>query len=308
MAKLAILLTEMGYEAISLTGWQAGIVTNDDNMNARIKGIDTTRIKRELELEKIVIIAGFQGVNSNSDITTFGRGGSDTTAVAVASSLKADACYIYSDVDGVYTADPRRIKTAKKLEKISYGEMLEMSAEGAKVLHDRCIEVADKYKVPILAKSTFNNNIGTFVEEIIEDSRIKSIVKNDNLVYVTIKTDKTNYSFIREVVKISANHFYISKNKTTIEFIIKKENVCKLEKILCYYNNINAEYKEISRIAIIGEGMLNKSKTIDNIIEILEEENSDIIKFNISGNRIDITLSNKVDDIILEKLHKLLFE
>ena len=149
IAKLSILLNEMGYPATSLTGWQAGIYTNNTNQNAVIEGIDTKRIEEELEKGKIVIIAGFQGYNENLDITTFGRGGSDTTAVAIAAALKAKNCYIFSDVDGVYSVDPNKIKNAKKLSALSYREMLELSSEGAKVLHGRCVEIAEKYKMPL---------------------------------------------------------------------------------------------------------------------------------------------------------------
>ena len=137
IAKLSILLNKMGYKAISLTGWQAGILTNKTNQNAIIENIDTTRILQELSKRKIVIIAGFQGYNENLDITTLGRGGSDTSAIAIAAALNAKECYIFSDVDGVYTADPNKIENAKKLPALSYEEMIEISSEGAKVLQDR---------------------------------------------------------------------------------------------------------------------------------------------------------------------------
>lgn len=307
IAKLAILLNSMGYKAVSLTGWQAGIYTTNDNMNAKIESIDTRKIESELENNKIVIVAGFQGIDKNGNITTLGRGGSDTTAVAIASCINADFCYIYSDVDGVYTADPKRIVDAKKINKISYDEMLELSSEGAKVLHDRCIEIAKKFNIPIIAKGTFNSNNGTVVENEIENFKPKSIVKNDSLIYITLEGNLNNvYEFIINSLKISANHFYISDNK--IEFIIKKEKLYEIEKMLSNFKNITIKYHEISRIAIVGEGMLNKKETIEKIIEILKEENIDVKKINISGNRIDITLNNRKDDIILKKLHRLLFE
>src|SRR5574344_120042 len=160
-AKLAILLNRLNYKAISLTGWQSQIITNTDYQKAKILCIDTKRIKSELENKKIVIITGFQGINKNLDITTLGRGGSDTTAVAIAAALKAKHCYIFSDVDGIYTADPREVKTASKLKNISYQEMSCASEEGAKVLHGRCVELAKKYEMPIIAASTFNENDGT---------------------------------------------------------------------------------------------------------------------------------------------------
>ena len=157
ISKLSILLNNLGYNAISLTGWQAGIFTNNVNQNAIIENIDVTRINQELEKGNIVIIAGFQGYNEKLDITTLGRGGSDTSAVAVAAALKAKDCYIFSDVDGVYTADPNKFKEAKKIAALSYNEMLNISNEGAKVLHNRSVEIGDKFKIPIITKSTFNN-------------------------------------------------------------------------------------------------------------------------------------------------------
>ncbi len=179
IAKLSILLNHKGYESISLTGWQAGIYTSSTNQEAKIEKIDTSRILHELDKNRIVIIAGFQGINKEGDITTLGRGGSDTTAVAIASAIKADHCYIFSDVDGVYSADPNKITNTKKLDNISYEEMLDLSNEGAKVLHNRCIEIGQKYNVPIETGSTFNNNIGTVICDKIEESCIKSIVKKD---------------------------------------------------------------------------------------------------------------------------------
>ena len=187
MSKLAILLKQLGCDAISLTGWQAGIYTDSKSQESKILNIDTTRINQELEKNKIVIIAGFQGINENKDISTLGRGGSDTTAVAIAAAIKASHCYIFSDVDGVYSADPNKIPETKKIPELSYLEMVNLSDEGAKVLHNRCVEIAEKYKVLIETRSTFNSNIGTIINEKIEESAVKSIVKNDNFVLVNFK-------------------------------------------------------------------------------------------------------------------------
>ena len=179
-AKLSILLNSLGFPSISLTGWQAGIYTNNTNQDALIENINTERICSELKSGNIVIITGFQGINENLDITTFGRGGSDTTAVAVAAALKAKNCYIFSDVDGIYSSDPNKVQGTKKLTKLSYDEMLELSNEGAKVLHNRCIEIGEKYNIPIITKSTFNDNYGTVISnQKIEKNEIKSIIKKD---------------------------------------------------------------------------------------------------------------------------------
>ena len=199
ISKLSILLNKLGYPAISLTGWQAGIYTNCTNQNAISENIDTTRIQNELEKRRIVIVAGFQGINSNFDITTLGRGGSDTTAVAIAAALNAKNCYIFSDVDGVYTTDPNKIGSAKKLETVSYDEMLDIADEGAKVLHNRCVEIGQKFNIPIVTKSTFNNKPGTIVNDKIEDTKVKSIVKNDDIIYIHAKQKEYSISLFYRI-------------------------------------------------------------------------------------------------------------
>ena len=188
ISKLSILLNDLGYKSISLTGWQAGIYTDDLNQNAKIEDINISRINMELNEGKIVIIAGFQGINKSLDITTLGRGGSDTTAVAIAAAVGTKECYIYSDVEGIYSTDPKKVNNAKKIANISYEEMLEISNEGAKVLHNRCVELARKYKIPIITKSTFNNKDGTIIEDKdkIEGTKVKSIVKNDDISRITV--------------------------------------------------------------------------------------------------------------------------
>lgn len=225
ISKLSILLNNMGYKAISLTGWQAGILTDNTNQNAIIKNIDTTRILQELEKRKIVIIAGFQGYNENLDITTLGRGGSDTSAIAIAAALDAKECYIFSDVDGVYTTDPNKIPEAKKIPALSYNEMMEISSEGAKVLHNRCAEIGDKFKIPIITKSTFNNKAGTIITDIIEENTIKSIVKKDiSRISIVGNGIIRNYSFIKEVLdiiqknKLELLEFNVSESKISIDF------------------------------------------------------------------------------------------
>lgn len=240
-AKLSILLNKMGYDSISLTGWQAGIFTNNTNQNALIKSIDLKRVKKELEKNKIVIITGFQGFNKDLDITTFGRGGSDTSAVALAATLKAKNCYIFSDVDGVYTCDPNKIKEAKKISAISYNEMLTISNEGAKVLHDRCIEIGEKFKVPIITKSTFNNKSGTIISDIIEEETIKSIVKKEcSRVSIVGYGMTRNINAIKEIIniieeeKLEILDLNISQNKLSIIFkdIINEEILNKIHKRL----------------------------------------------------------------------------
>ena len=171
-SKFAILLEKMGYKAISLTGWQCGIITNDNYGEAQIKDIYPKRIYEELEENDIVVIAGFQGINHKNDITTLGREGSDTTAVSLAAALKVKECYIFSDVDGIYDKDPRINIVAKKLEYVSYKEMYELAKNGARVLHDRCVKIAEKYGIKIIVSSTFNNNKGSIVQCVSGDGEI----------------------------------------------------------------------------------------------------------------------------------------
>ena len=239
ISKLSILLNSMGYKSISLTGWQAGILTDNTNQNAIIKNIDTTRIQKELEDRKIVIIAGFQGYNENLDITTLGRGGSDTSAIAIASALNAKECYIFSDVDGVYTTDPNKISEAKKIPALSYNEMMEISSEGAKVLHNRCAEIGDKFKIPIITKSTFNNKAGTIITDIIEENTIKSVVK-----------------------------------------------------------------KDISRISIIGNGIIRNYKFIKNVLNIIEKNKLEMLEFNVSESKVSVVFKNIVNDKILKEINQ----
>lgn len=158
ISKLSIYLNSLGYKAISFTGWQVPIKTNDNSNNADIIKINTNRILKELNKNKIVIVAGFQGINEVGDITTLGRGGSDTTAVALAAALKAKRCDIYTDVEGVYNKDPKKYKNAKKLDFITYEDMESLSNSGAKVLHNKCVEIGKKFEVPIYVKSSFEEN------------------------------------------------------------------------------------------------------------------------------------------------------
>ncbi len=240
-AKLSILLNYMGYPAISLTGWQAGIFTTNNNQNANIIRIDTSRILKELNEGKIVIVTGFQGIDENLDITTLGRGGSDTTAVAIAAALHAKNCYIFSDVDGVYTADPNKVENTKKLENLSYEEMMQLSSEGAKVLHNRCVEIGEKFKIPIITKSTFNDKPGTVISDKIEENTIKSIIKKEvSRVSVIGNGIIRNFDLIEKIIdfikkkELELLNFEISETKISIVFknIIDDEKINELHELI----------------------------------------------------------------------------
>lgn len=315
MAKLAILLNRLGMPAISLTGWQAGIYTNNTNQDAIIEDIDTTRITKELEAEKIVVLAGFQGINNNLDITTLGRGGSDTTAVAVAAKLKATSCYIFSDVDGIYTTDPNQTKVARKLDSLSYTEMLDIANEGAKVLHNRCVEVGEKFKIPIVAKSTFNNNEGTVINNKIEGSYVKNIVKNDNIQFVHItssnkylpKTFNNIYKeFIEEEIGVK-NLVNSSEDTLDISFTIPKVKFAKLANLLeNKFSDFESSYSDITRISIIGNGIMSNNSILNKTMKVIEENKLDIISMEINESKIAIMFKEIVSNEILEQLHKTL--
>ncbi len=186
---LAMAIEKLGYPAVSLLGWQAGFQTDSKYSLARIKRVNSERIRRELDKHNIVIVAGFQGLNKYDDITTLGRGGSDTSAVAIAASMNADLCQIYTDVDGVYTADPRKVKTAKKMDEITYDEMLELATLGAQVLNNRSVEMAKKYAVELEVRSSLESNVrGTIVKETVnmEKMLVKGVAVDKDIVLVSI--------------------------------------------------------------------------------------------------------------------------
>ncbi len=186
---LAMAIQSLGQNVVSLTGAQCGIITDDSHKKARINKINTKRIEDELSQNKIVIVAGFQGVSENKDITTLGRGGSDTTAVALAAVLKAKRCEIYTDVDGVYTADPRIVSNSRLLDKISYDEMLELASLGAQVLHPRSVELARKFNVSLVVKSSFNEDLGTEIVEVnnVENVLVRGVSLDKNIAKIAIR-------------------------------------------------------------------------------------------------------------------------
>lgn len=319
ISKLAILLNRLGYKAISLTGWQAGIYTTDASQEAKIEYINTERISKELEENKIVIVAGFQGISDKKDITTLGRGGSDTTAVAVAAAIKADHCYIFSDVDGVYSTDPNKITDAKKIEELSYDEMLDLSNEGAKVLHNRCVEVAKKYDILIETGSTFNNNVGTQIKnntEIqennkIEENSVKSIVKNDNLFLITLKYNSYNsdmlsklYFTLLENDIIAFNLVNNSTNSFNASFTIKASELGKFQELLeNELSMFGSAFTNISRVSLVGYGIMNNKDIIKKTLEILNLNSIDIFDIELEECKLSFMTKEKINNKLLEQLH-----
>lgn len=340
ISKLCILLNELGYNAVSLTGWQAGIFTNDSNQKAIIENIDTSRILAELSQRKIVVIAGFQGINKNLDITTLGRGGSDTTAVAVAAALKAKHCFIFSDVDGVYTTDPNKMPDAKKLTNLSYIEMMDIANEGARVLHNRCVEIGEKFNIPIITKSTFNNKSGSVINGKIEENVVKSIVKNDDILMVNIyntniighqKSYEINKCFLdiqkslisSDILPIesiqnncSDGDVYHNKSINLIQdscscvytFLIKSADINKLNVLLnIKLKDFNSSITPITRISIVGYGITADNVIIDKILNITEQFEVNICCINITNTKIIFTFDKIVTNELLKKLHEELF-
>ena len=317
MAKLSILLNRDNIPAISLTGWQAGIITNNTNQDAVIEYIDTTRIEKELDKGKVVIVAGFQGINEEGDITTLGRGGSDTTAVAIAARIKANHCYIYSDVDGVYTTDPNQVTIARKIDSLSYKEMLDISDEGAKVLHNRCVEVGEKFGVPIIAKSTFKDGNGTEInDKPIEGTIIKNIVKNDKLMYVHgIAVDYSAQVFNNIYNKFVENEIGVknlinnSENYLDISFTIAKDKFNKFANLLeTDLQNLECTYKDITRISIIGNGIMSNNSVLKNIMKVLDEEETEVLSMEVAESKISIMFKEIISNDILQKLHEMLIK
>lgn len=311
IAKLAILLNRLGFKAISLTGWQAGILTNGRNTDSSIEMIYKERIEKELEKDNIVIIAGFQGVNKEENITTLGRGGSDTTAVAVSAAIDAKHCYIFSDVDGVYSTDPNKVTIAKKLKNLSYDEMQDISEEGAKVLHNRCVEIANKFKIPIITKSTFNNNPGTVINDKIEDTKVKSIVKNDDIVLINMKYESYSLDIFNKIYFcLLKNHLKpnnLTNNSThylNIEFTIKSQNLIKFQSLLENELKIfSTKFSDITKISIVGYGIMTTDKIISEIIKIIANNGLEMYSINTTETKITILFKDKISNSILEQLH-----
>lgn len=305
IAKLAILLESMGYNAISLTGWQAGIFTTDKSQNATIQNIDISRVKEELEKNKIVIVAGFQGINEKMDITTLGRGGSDTTAVALAAALKAEECLIFSDVDGVYTADPNIVKGAVKLNSVSYNEMLDMSDEGAKVLHNRCVEIGQKFNVPIVCKSTFNSNPGTTVSDKIEETLLKSIVKNDKILFVKVNESDAYMKVLNAVTKngIDVNRFINCEE--SVAFTTKLDNEFKLKRVLENELGMNdVKYTNITKISLIGYGIKNNGFIVEKILDVIKLMNLNLLHFELTEAKLTLLFDRVIGDDVADNIHK----
>ena len=285
-ALCAMAIEAMGYPVISLTGWQAGFRTNSGYGNARIKRVKAERLQEELDKNRIVIVTGFQGINKYDDITTLGRGGSDTSAVALAAVLHADLCQIYTDVDGVYTADPRLVPTARKLDEITYDEMLELASLGAQVLHNRSVEMAKRYNVRLEVLSSFSGNPGTKVKEVVktmEKSHISGVAKDKSIARLALVglEDTPGIAFkifsllAKNKVNVDLILQSIGRSETKdISFTVAKTDMALAAKLLeenrdsIRFDHIDV-CDDIAKVSIVGAGMMNNPGMAAKMFEAL---------------------------------------
>ncbi len=315
VALLAMAIHAMGHEAISLSGRQAGIQTNTVFTKARITGVETGRLREELDSGKIVLVAGFQGVSVDEDITTLGRGGSDTTAVAIAAALEAEECEIYTDVDGVYTADPRVVGLARKIDKISYQEMLEMAATGAEVLMLRSVEYAQKFNVPLHVRSSFTDETGTWVRE--EDETMEKAVVSA----VAHKTDESKLTLLRlpdrpgvaatvfgDLAEAGVNVDMIIQNvseqgTTDISFTVVQAELPAAQQALDRITDeLGVAYiigEQMGKVSIIGAGMKSYPGVAAKMFQTLADESINIEMISTSSIKVSCVIErNRVEDAV----------
>ncbi|MDD5804989.1 aspartate kinase [Blautia sp. HCP3S3_H10_1] len=306
---MAMVMHKLGVPAVSLNAFQVTMHTTSSHQNARLKRIDTERIRRELDARRIVIVTGFQGVDKYDDYTTLGRGGSDTTAVALAAALHADACEIYTDVDGVYTADPRKVPNARKLKEITYDEMLDLATSGAGVLHNRSVEMAKKYGVPLVVRSSLNNSEGTVVKEVVSVERmlisgvaldtdavriavlgLKDVPGVAFKVFDTLAKKNINVDVILQSIgRAGTKDISFTVNKDDLEDAVAalEENQERLG-----FKELHSE-RNIAKLSIVGSGMLSNPGVAAKMFESLYNEGVNINMISTSEIRITVLINEK---------------
>jgi aspartate kinase len=322
---LAIALHSIGVDAISYTGSQIRLMTDGNFSNAKIAGISTERIKKSLDAGKVVIVAGFQGIDSDDNITTLGRGGSDTSAVALAAVLESRDCEIYTDVDGVYTADPRIIEKTKKLKEISYDEMLELARLGAGVLHSRSVEFAKKYNVRLHVRSSYSFEEGTIVmpmEEMVEKFVISGITAKQDEAKVTVRGIPDCPGIAAKIFnELGKNKIYVNMivqstgydNLASISFTVKKDDLSSTIDICNKLNETlggsSVEAKEnISIVSAVGVGMLSSYGVAGKIFEVLSDQNINIEMISTSEIGISCVIDSMYSELATKLLHKAFVE
>ena len=306
---MAMVMHKLGVPAVSLNAFQVTMHTTSSHQNARLKRIDTERIRRELDARRIVIVTGFQGVDKYDDYTTLGRGGSDTTAVALAAALHADACEIYTDVDGVYTADPRKVPNARKLKEITYDEMLDLATSGAGVLHNRSVEMAKKYGVPLVVRSSLNNSEGTVVKEVVSVERmlISGVALDTDAVRIAVlglrDVPGVAFKVFDTLAKKSINVDVILQSigragTKDISFTVNKDDLEDATATLeehqerLGFKELHSE-RNIAKLSIVGSGMLSNPGVAAKMFESLYNEGVNINMISTSEIRITVLINEK---------------
>ena len=314
---MAMAMNSLKVPAISLNAFQVAMHTTSVYGNARLKRIDVERIRHELEQRKIVIVTGFQGINKYDDYTTLGRGGSDTTAVALAAALNADACEIYTDVDGVYTADPRKVKTARKLDTITYDEMLELATLGAGVLHNRSVELAKKFGVQLVVRSSLNFSEGTIVKEDtgMEKMLVSGVAADADSARVAVvgleDTPGVAFKLFNLLAKNDINIDMILQSvgrhgTKDITFTCSDENADKAEEII--KNNIGKfesidVNKNVAKVSIVGAGMQSNAGVAAKMLEALYDENINIRMISTSEIRVTVLIDEQYTERAMNAIH-----
>ena len=320
----AMAIEAMGYPVISLTGWQAGVRTNSAYSNARIKRVAPERILAELDKKCIVIVTGFQGINKYDDITTLGRGGSDTSAVALAASLHADLCQIYTDVDGVYTADPRHVEGAKKLDEITFDEMLELATLGAQVLHNRSVEMAKRYNVNLEVLSSFSGNPGTKVKEVVknvEKTHVSGVAKDKDVARLALvgldDTPGIAFKIFSLLAKAKINVDIILQSigrgdTKDISFTVTKSDKDEAKRLLeenkAYlgFDHIDVS-DDIAKVSIVGAGMINNPGVASLMFEALYNAGININMISTSEIKVSVLVDADDADRAVQAIHNKFF-
>ena len=321
---MAMTLLQMGVSAISLNAWQVPMHTTSDYQNAKFKRIDTERIRKELDGNKIVVITGFQGINKYDDITTLGRGGSDTTAVALAAELHADVCEIYTDVDGVYTADPRVVPNARKMDEVTYDEMLEMASLGAKVLHSRCVEIAKKYGVELVVCSSLNRNSGTIVRENtkMEKMLISGVAADKNVAKIRVAgLGNDPDSTFRLLNLLDKNNLNIDvmiqslgKDGTkSMSFTVAKTDLNRaLEVLNANRENLGIQKldsdEKVAKVSVIGAGIRSHSGVAAKMFGALAGAGINTEMVTTSEIRITALIDEDYTDLAMRAIHETFLE
>ena len=321
---LAMAIEKLGYHAVSLLGWQAGFNTTSAHTSARIRKVEPDRIKKELDKKNIVIVAGFQGISKYGDITTLGRGGSDTSAVAIAASMHADLCQIFTDVEGVYTADPRKVKNAKKLQEISYDEMLELATLGAQVLNNRSVEMAKKYNIELEVLSSMTKASGTIVKEKtkMEKMLISGVAKDTDVARISVMgvPNIPGLAF-KMFSKLSAKDINVDiilqsighDGKKDISFTVAKnrgEEAVALMKE--YTENLGAEEilydDKVAKISIVGAGMESHAGVATKMFEALYDAQVNIQMISTSEIKVSVIIDSADADKAVSAIHSKFFD